>query len=230
MQYPVIPCNTMQYHAIPCNTMQYHSIPRNTMQYHTIPCTLNNCWRSVPLPCGQYMAIFSTLVGENIYLRNCRRTLKSGILQLWQFCSERQQGSPNMANVTFASDGNVLLEKVWRVISTANKTRWLSSCQSAPSLQIWMRNGISKHPYSSLFSKNPVEALASLVNKQTKHIAKVLDNHTSSCFIIATVSFLKRCFIISKHWALSNHKKYVFYYKCSPFWQRRFDQVLHQNL
>ena len=135
-----------------------------------------------------------------------------------------------MANVTFARDGNVLLEKVWRVISTANKTRWLSSCQSAPSLQIWMRNGISEHPFSSLFSKNPVEALASLVNKQTKHIAKVLDNHTNSCFIIATVSFLKRCFIISKHWALSNHKKYVFYYKCSPFWQRRFDQILRQNL
>ena len=48
----------MQYHAIPCNTMQYHAIPCNTMQYHAIPCIINYCWRSVPLPCGQFMAIF----------------------------------------------------------------------------------------------------------------------------------------------------------------------------
>ena len=38
--------------------MQYHAIPCNTMQYQAIPCMLNNCWRSVPLPCWQYMAIF----------------------------------------------------------------------------------------------------------------------------------------------------------------------------
>ena len=38
--------------------MQYHAIPCNTMQYHAIPCIINNCWRSVPLPCGQYKAIF----------------------------------------------------------------------------------------------------------------------------------------------------------------------------
>ena len=44
----------MQYHAIPCNTMQYNAIPCN----HAIPCIINNCWRSVPLPSGQYMAIF----------------------------------------------------------------------------------------------------------------------------------------------------------------------------
>ena len=58
MQYHAIPCSTMQYHAIPCNTMQYHEIPCNTMQYHAIPCLINNYWRSVPLPCGQYIAIF----------------------------------------------------------------------------------------------------------------------------------------------------------------------------
>ena len=50
----------MQYRAIPCNTMQYHAIPCNIMQYHARPWMLNNCWRSVPLPCGQYMAIFIT--------------------------------------------------------------------------------------------------------------------------------------------------------------------------
>ena len=61
MQCHAIPCNTLQYPAIPCNTMQYHAIPCNTMQYHAIPCMLNNCWRSVPLPCGQYMAIFSVI-------------------------------------------------------------------------------------------------------------------------------------------------------------------------
>ena len=48
----------MQFHAIPCNTIHHHAIPCNTMQYHAIPWMLNNCWRSVPLPCGQYMAIF----------------------------------------------------------------------------------------------------------------------------------------------------------------------------
>ena len=38
--------------------MQYHAIPCNTTQYHAILCIINNCWRSVPLPCGQYKAIF----------------------------------------------------------------------------------------------------------------------------------------------------------------------------
>ena len=59
MQYHAIPCNIMQYHAIPCNTMQYHAIPCNTMRNHAIPCIINHCWGSVPLPCGQYKAIFS---------------------------------------------------------------------------------------------------------------------------------------------------------------------------
>ena len=44
----------MQYHAIPCNTMQYYAIQCNTMQYHAILFIINNCWRSIPLPCGQY--------------------------------------------------------------------------------------------------------------------------------------------------------------------------------
>ena len=57
MQYQTIPCNTMLYHAIPCNSMQYYAILCNTMQYHAIACMLNTCWRSVPLPCGQYKAI-----------------------------------------------------------------------------------------------------------------------------------------------------------------------------
>ena len=29
------------------------------MKHHAIPYIINNCWRSVPLPCGQYNAIFS---------------------------------------------------------------------------------------------------------------------------------------------------------------------------
>ena len=61
MQYSAnhsIPCIIMQYHATPCNTMQYQAIQCNTMQYHAIPYIIYNCWRSVPLPCGQYMAIF----------------------------------------------------------------------------------------------------------------------------------------------------------------------------
>ena len=51
----------MQYRAIPCNTMQYHAIPCTTMQHNAIPCIINNWWRSVPLPCGQYKAIFNTI-------------------------------------------------------------------------------------------------------------------------------------------------------------------------
>ena len=58
MQYNTILCNTMQYRAISCNTMQYHAIQFNTMHYQAIPCIINNCWRSVPLPFGQYKAIF----------------------------------------------------------------------------------------------------------------------------------------------------------------------------
>ena len=61
MQYYAKPCTTIQYHAIPCNTMQYSAIPCNTMQYHAIPCIINNCWRSVPLPCGQYNGHFCFL-------------------------------------------------------------------------------------------------------------------------------------------------------------------------
>ena len=38
--------------------MQYHAIPCNTMQYHAITWNINNCWRSVPLPCGQYNGHF----------------------------------------------------------------------------------------------------------------------------------------------------------------------------
>ena len=40
--------------------MQYHSLQSNTMKLHAIPCIIINCWSSVPLPCGQYMAIFET--------------------------------------------------------------------------------------------------------------------------------------------------------------------------
>ena len=58
MQYPAKPCHTMQYLAILCNTMQCHTIQCNSMQYHALPCIINKCWRSVPLPCGQYNGHF----------------------------------------------------------------------------------------------------------------------------------------------------------------------------
>merc|ERR550534_2097385 len=61
MQYHAIPCSTIPYHAIQCKTMQYHAIPWNTMKYHAIPCIMNNCCRSVPLPCGQFNGHFSNL-------------------------------------------------------------------------------------------------------------------------------------------------------------------------
>ena len=67
MQYNAIPCNTMQYHAIPCNTMQYYAIQCNPMQYHAIPWIINKCWRSVPLPCGQYNGHF--------FIRCCHSSL-----------------------------------------------------------------------------------------------------------------------------------------------------------
>ena len=69
MQYHVKPSNTGQYHAIPCNTMQYYSIQSNTMKLHAIPCTIINCWRSVPLPCGQYKAIFYLVLFGSDFLK-----------------------------------------------------------------------------------------------------------------------------------------------------------------
>ena len=68
MQYHAIPCTTMQYHAIPCITMQYHASQCNTMQFHAISCnTMRHykCCRSVPVPCGQYKAIFSSVRSSN---------------------------------------------------------------------------------------------------------------------------------------------------------------------
>ena len=73
MQYHAIPYNTMQYYAIPCNAMQYSGILWHTLAYpgilwHTLACSgifwhyqciINNCWRSVPLPSGQYNGHFS---------------------------------------------------------------------------------------------------------------------------------------------------------------------------
>ena len=57
--------------------MHYHAIPYNTMQYHAIPCIINNCWRSVSLPCGQYKAMFCTLNSADC----C--TLNRGVCQFW---------------------------------------------------------------------------------------------------------------------------------------------------
>ena len=51
--------------------MQYHAIQCNTMQYHAIPCIINNCWRSVPLPCGHYNGHFWFLrIKKNIREQN----------------------------------------------------------------------------------------------------------------------------------------------------------------
>ena len=69
MQYHAIPCKTMQYHAIPCNIMQYNAISCNFMQYHAILCIIINCWRSVPLPCGQYKAIFYLVLFGSDFLK-----------------------------------------------------------------------------------------------------------------------------------------------------------------
>ena len=57
---------------MPCNAMQYYAIPCNSMQYHAIQCIINSCWRSVPLPCGQYKAIFFIKMG----VRNLKSDLK----------------------------------------------------------------------------------------------------------------------------------------------------------
>ena len=96
MQYIAIPCNTMQYHAIPCNTMQYQAIPFNTMQYHAIPCLIYNCWRSVPLPCGQYMAIFRPIPPSSVMVKEIVKTYRdtkpegwSGRGWIWGFLSKR---------------------------------------------------------------------------------------------------------------------------------------------
>ena len=56
-----------------------HSV--NTMQYHAIPCIINNCWRSVPLPCGRYMAIFK--IDSRRYLSRDLFKLFPGQLVSW---------------------------------------------------------------------------------------------------------------------------------------------------
>ena len=93
MQYHAIPCKTMQYHAKPyhtmlyhaisCNTMQYNAIPCNIMQYHAIPCIINNCWRSVSLPCGQYNGHFFCCHGVHQKAKNRGRKNWNSVL-MWQ--------------------------------------------------------------------------------------------------------------------------------------------------
>ena len=60
--------------------MQYHVIPCNTMQYNVIPCIINNCWRSVSLPSGQYNGHFFFAIacamswdGEHVWGRPTHR-------------------------------------------------------------------------------------------------------------------------------------------------------------
>ena len=48
--------------------MQCHAIPCNTMQCHAMPCIINNSWRSVPLPCGQYNGHFSSSSSSFLFL------------------------------------------------------------------------------------------------------------------------------------------------------------------
>ena len=70
------------------NTTQCRAIPCNTIQHHAIPCIINNCWRSVPLPCGQYNGHFLLIIdifccrGE--YSSWCNHPQYSAKVLLWQ--------------------------------------------------------------------------------------------------------------------------------------------------
>ena len=46
------------------------------MQYHAIPGIIYNCWRSVPLPCGQYKAIFIKMFVQNFVMIVVRAAVK----------------------------------------------------------------------------------------------------------------------------------------------------------
>ena len=55
--------HTFAYSGILWNTLAYshilwHTLACSGILWHN-QCIINNCWRSVPLPCGQYMAIFA---------------------------------------------------------------------------------------------------------------------------------------------------------------------------
>ena len=95
MQYYEIPCNAMQHSGILWHTLAYSCILWHTLAYsgilwHTLACScilwhnqciINNCWRSVPLPCGHYMAIFNCKASEEGCIG--KKIAKSGILHLY---------------------------------------------------------------------------------------------------------------------------------------------------
>ena len=87
MQYHAKPCNTMQYNAMHCNAMYYRAVPCNTMQYHAIPCLIYTCWRSVPLPCGQYKAIFSSVFLCLCGILGNKLILTENVMHIWSACS-----------------------------------------------------------------------------------------------------------------------------------------------
>ena len=99
----------MQFHAIPCNTIHHHAIPCNTMQYHAIPWMLNNCWRSVPLPCGQYMAIFMIVDKAIFYIILCSSNLESAqmicTMWWWGYSSIRVSHAGRRSACWVRSDG-----------------------------------------------------------------------------------------------------------------------------
>ena len=74
----VKPSPILAYSGILWHTLAYSGILWHTLAYSGIlwhnQCIINNCWRSVPLPCGQYMAIFFFifLVWELLPLRKMR--------------------------------------------------------------------------------------------------------------------------------------------------------------
>ena len=81
----------MQYHAIPCNTMQYSAIQCITMRYNAIPCIIDNCWRSLPLPCGQYNGHFITSHRWKFpaLLKVCLYCLSNLVLKILLLCASQ---------------------------------------------------------------------------------------------------------------------------------------------
>ena len=129
----------MQFHAIPCNTMQYYAIQCNTMQYHAIPCIINNCWRSVPLPCGQYMAIFWT------YMAGC---MTKGCITMctMHYASWRRGGGILLqlqARVAQSISINSPCELLIAIIHNASEAHWLRQGISWNSQICWPRRANS---------------------------------------------------------------------------------------
>ena len=136
-----------------CSTMQYHTIPYNTMQFHAIPCIIYNCWRSVPLPCGQYMAIFYSSRGTQI--QNLLRPAQIWMRQLvlgrppWQFWIEGGIGPRDASTTPIGPQRTAHLAAVEKTC-TPSEIKEVNSCYSLCLKKLFVTNSEKKKQFSNM--------------------------------------------------------------------------------